>query len=198
LQSGDCPVKPGENDFRQRYAELSDEGLLSIDPAELVDAARQCYEGELRTRGLAPASYAAGEDDGELSEAIEDTLIPAATFLFPDEAEAARGLMCSAGILCYLENRHTLNAVWGWSYFLGGLRLMVPASDLEAAHELLHQMHSEQEAAPEIQTEAWSETTGGNPVTTRGYRRGGRRARAVLAVAILFTPAVEVLRLLYV
>jgi hypothetical protein len=191
-------VKPEENDFTQRYADLSDEGLLSIDPAELVDAARQCYERELRTRRLAPASYAAGEGDSELSEAIEDTLIPAATFLFPDEAEAARGLMCSAGILCYLENRHTLNAVWGWSYFLGGLRLMVPASDLEAAHELLHQMHSEQEAAPDIQTEIWSETTAANPSMIRAHRRGGKRARVVLAATILFTPAVEVLRLLYV
>ena len=40
------------SDFRQRYAHLSDEGLLSINREDLIDTARQCYDHELATRGL--------------------------------------------------------------------------------------------------------------------------------------------------
>jgi hypothetical protein len=40
-------MKVDEDDFRLRYAELSDEGLLSINREELVDLARQCYDEEL-------------------------------------------------------------------------------------------------------------------------------------------------------
>ena len=34
-------------EFRRRYAELSDEGLLSVDRDELVDVAMHCYDDEL-------------------------------------------------------------------------------------------------------------------------------------------------------
>ena len=40
------------DDFRKRYSELSDEGLLSINREELVEVARQCHDQELVRRGL--------------------------------------------------------------------------------------------------------------------------------------------------
>jgi hypothetical protein len=40
------------DDFRKRYGELSDEGLLSINRGELVELARLCYDQELARRGL--------------------------------------------------------------------------------------------------------------------------------------------------
>jgi hypothetical protein len=40
------------DDFRRRYAELSDEGLLLINRGDLVEVARQSYDKELETRGL--------------------------------------------------------------------------------------------------------------------------------------------------
>ena len=39
--------------LRQRYASLSDEALLEIDPADLVETARKCYDDELGRRELA-------------------------------------------------------------------------------------------------------------------------------------------------
>jgi hypothetical protein len=40
------------DDFRRRYAELSDEGLLLINREDLVEVARQSYDKELERRGL--------------------------------------------------------------------------------------------------------------------------------------------------
>jgi hypothetical protein len=45
-------VKVDHNDFRQRFAELSDAGLLSMNRDELVDVARQWYDFEVSRRGL--------------------------------------------------------------------------------------------------------------------------------------------------
>jgi hypothetical protein len=38
--------------LRQHYAQLTDEALLELHRADLVDAAQQCYDDELRNRGL--------------------------------------------------------------------------------------------------------------------------------------------------
>ena len=185
-------MKVDENDFRQRYAELSDEGLLSIDPEELVDSARPCYDEELARRGL-QAEHDVGEDPGDL----DDELVSAATFLFPDEAGIARALLRSAEILCYLANEHTLTAVWTWSYALGGLRLMVPASRLEHAQEILRQTRSEEELATKSGMDTHLGSTQENTFVSHGRGRSGGRARTVLAIALLCSPSVDILRLFY-
>src|SRR5579884_1809922 len=40
--------------LRRHYAAMSDEALLSIDPSELVESARTCYQAELARRRSAP------------------------------------------------------------------------------------------------------------------------------------------------
>jgi hypothetical protein len=174
-----------EEDFRKRYAELSDDGLLSIDREELVDAARRCYDEELARRGL---QY----NDGEEREGVEDEFVVAATFLFPDEAGVARSLLRSADILCYLENEHTLSAVWTWSCALGWLRLMVPASLREEVQEILSTRSSEEGFTPQATTEPEFRLTG-QPSTIHLGRSGGH-ARAALAIALVCSPAVDLLR----
>ncbi len=44
--------------LRRNYAELINEALLEIDPSELVEAARECYDSELAQRGLRPGKRA--------------------------------------------------------------------------------------------------------------------------------------------
>lgn len=117
-----------ENDFRRRYADLSDEGLLSINRDELIDIARVCYDQELASRGLQPEQEIGVEPAG-----IADEFVSAATFLFPDEAEVARGLLRSCEILCYLENEHTLAKVWPWSYIFGRTALDGPSLTLRTS-----------------------------------------------------------------
>ncbi|MEO5922971.1 MAG: hypothetical protein ABIR70_04005 [Bryobacteraceae bacterium] len=48
--------------LRRQYAELTDEALLEIDASDLVDAAQQCYQAELRQRGIRTGQVASSVD----------------------------------------------------------------------------------------------------------------------------------------
>jgi Putative prokaryotic signal transducing protein len=132
-------VEPEE--FRNRYAELSDEGLLSINRNDLTELAQQYYDAEVGQRGLHSVStdpVETANPDGEL--------VVVETFLSIAEANAARGSLRSAGIPAYLDNE--LTSRWTGA---GGLRLMVPASFLEQASELLQTRISDEELLAEAE-----------------------------------------------
>jgi len=122
-------IEPEE--FRRRYAELSDEALLSIDRKDLTEVAQGYFDAELAQRGLRAAeANPGGERNSEADP--EMSLVPAATFLSLADGELARDLLRTADIPAYLENE--LASHWTGA---GGLRLMVPASFLEDANEIL-------------------------------------------------------------
>jgi hypothetical protein len=75
----------------------------------------------------------------------EEALVPAAVFTFPDEARMARSMLDSAGIPAYLENEH-IGTIYGGAIQMldGGLRLLVPASRLVEAREVLDTPISEE------------------------------------------------------
>jgi len=133
---------------------------------------------------------------GILVTGTEDEFVSAATFLFPDEAEVARGLLRSGEILCYLENEHMLAKVWQWNVALGGLRLRVPASLLEQVHEILTEVISEEDLTAQAGMEAELEAREHSSFRIFVRGRSGRRARTMLAIAVLCAPALETLRLL--
>ena len=108
-----------------------------------------------------------------------------AAFLFPDEAAVAAGALRGSGILCYLANDRTLTAVWAWNYALGGIRLMVPLTELESAQAVLMSVGP---------TSAGS-TTGEAMFRDRRLLR--RLARVVLSVCILLSPTGVGLHLFY-
>jgi hypothetical protein len=103
--------------LRQHYASLSEEALEAIDRRDLVEAARACYDEEVRKR-----SDSGGEEDtvefelpdtddegsDEDPDWIEDGAIVysntvfAATAPAPDAAHA-RDILEAAGIPCHLE-----------------------------------------------------------------------------------------------
>jgi len=118
-------IEPDE--FRRRYAELSDDALLAIDRKDLTDVARGYYDAEVGLRGI-DSPVASGQPE----PSPDPELVPAATFLSAHEAELGRELLRGADIPAYLENE--LTATWTGA---GGLRLMVPASFLEQAKEIL-------------------------------------------------------------
>ena len=185
-------MKVDEDDIRRRYAELSDEGLLSINREDLVDLAQRCYDEELTRRGL---QYE--DETNEEPAGVGEPFVAAATFLFPDEAEVARGLLRSADILCYLENEHMLAKVWQWNVALGGLRLMVPASLLDQVHEILNELISEEDFIAQFGMEAELEVRE-NSFQIFSHGRSGRGARTMLAIAVLCAPALETFRIFYV
>lgn len=104
-------------DLSARYAALSDAELLAIDPNELTDLARLCYQSEVAQRRLPPAT---GSHDHEPDiythdEVPSDWLETAATACsfqtgsgrpFADDAERACTVLRDAGIPCHLVKGH--------------------------------------------------------------------------------------------
>jgi len=144
-------MKFSADDFKRLYAEMPDEELRSLSREELTEVARQCYDYELKRRGLQarpprrtiqPAGVAeqpeeiALESEEPLQEAIqeeveheeEEDLAPAAIFTSREEAKAAKGLLQSAAIPTFLEDD---------THAAGGFRLLVAASYVEQAREVL-------------------------------------------------------------
>jgi hypothetical protein len=130
-------------DFRQRYAELSDEALLELERDDLVDLARDCYDAELARRGLRRSSPPSTQvqDHGELAEV--------ARFSSSSEADLARALLESGAISCYLENEFAGKTL----RVTDGLRLFVPASLLENAREILEAPVSDEELIAQAEAE---------------------------------------------
>ena len=89
-----------------------------------------------------------------------------------------------------------LAKVWQFNVALGGLRLMVPVSLLEQVHEILNEVISEEDLTAQAGMKAEPEAREQSSVRffVRG-RRGGR-ARAMLAIAVLFAPALDTIRLM--
>lgn len=120
-------------EIRQRFEQLSDQGLLSIDRNDLTELAQQYYDAEISSRGLAATSAPAEEESSE-------ALVLLGTFTSLEEANLVRALLESAEIPVKLENEFA--SEWAGA---GGLRLMVPASSLEQAEQILQAEISEDE-----------------------------------------------------
>lgn len=59
------------------------------------------------------------------------------TYDNPAEADMAKHLLEDEGILVFLENRDIVQATWGISILVGGVRLQVPRDQAELASQLL-------------------------------------------------------------
>ena len=90
--------------LRRQYAELSDEGLLSIDRNDLTELAQHYYDAEVAARGL--------DSESPLeTEQPDEELVLVETFLSAEDANLGRALLRSAEIPAYLENELTS----GWT-----------------------------------------------------------------------------------
>ncbi len=110
--------------FSRHYATLSDEALLAIDPADLVEVARERWEQELRNRGLADLEDAGAEPEGGFDDAAEadsaeqaldddwkEHAICACSFVQASaqdsaaaSAAAADAALTDAGIPCFIDS----------------------------------------------------------------------------------------------
>ena len=71
-------------------------------------------------------------------------MITIARYSFPYEAHIAKAKLESEGIVAFVADEHTINANWIYSDALGGVRLQVPAQNVERAVEMLEFDCSEQ------------------------------------------------------
>ena len=110
--------------IRRHYAELSDEGLMEIERADLIEAAKNLYDNEMRERKLQrPAEELdlrfSGGVEGKAKLSIdssgeeEPAWLEEGAEIFSlntrvgsgvgEEAERARNVLEAAGIPCYLD-----------------------------------------------------------------------------------------------
>jgi hypothetical protein len=138
------------DDFRRHFELLSDEALLSTNRDELVEGGRQCYDEEVARRGLnsPPVEETAGDGMPESHQASPgEQLVLIATYLIPEEANLARGLLQSAEIPFRMENE--LAPLGGFQ-----LRLLVPEAFEAEALEVLESEISEEELAAQAEAAA--------------------------------------------
>jgi Putative prokaryotic signal transducing protein len=64
-------------------------------------------------------------------------MITLATFTTPEEAHLLRSRLESAGIPAFLHSEYAVQNLWIHSNLLGGVRVQIAESDLEAAREFL-------------------------------------------------------------
>jgi len=144
-------MKFSADDFKRLYAGMPDEELRSLAREELTEAAQQCYDDELARRGIHAKPprrtiqpvVAAGEPEEmapesqeppdetiqeDLEREEEEDLAPASIFTSRETAKAARTQLQRAAIPAFLED----DSGGG-----GGFRVLVAASNVEQAREIL-------------------------------------------------------------
>lgn len=134
------------DDFRKHFGLLSDEALLETNRDELVDAARQCYDEEVARRGLNAPEREEEEppQQQQTHEPEGGPMVLLATYIIPEEASFARGLLQSAGVPFMMENE--LAPLGGFQ-----IQLMVPAAYESDAREILESELTEEELAAQAE-----------------------------------------------
>ena len=115
-KTGGVLMQVSIEDLRRHYASLSDEALEEIDPDELTEVARQCYQREVDQRGLLePASEPVPDRDEVLHEDfdvepdwLEHAACPCSYTATPGsnhapDAARAHDVLVAAGVPCYLS-----------------------------------------------------------------------------------------------
>jgi predicted ester cyclase len=134
------------DDFKRAYQAMSDEALLAVNPDELIEAARLCYEEEVASRSLTPqpAPEPAGEFESRAEPVEADGELVCVAYLFPNETPIALGVLESAEIPC-IRPGSNMRRIAGFleSNYVGGQRILVPSAYAEQARELLAPMITE-------------------------------------------------------
>jgi Putative prokaryotic signal transducing protein len=131
-----------ENEHRRlaaRYAAMSDGELVkvAVDFPSLTEVAKSALNSELSNRGLTPPADIAANHLNEIAESEARKPIVLRRFRDLPEASVAKSLLDSAGIECLLADDNMIRLDWFYSNLLGGIKLLVPAIDAEAAANLL-------------------------------------------------------------
>ncbi len=163
---------------------MSDGELLALEPDDLMDVARECYDAEVKRRGLkrrspVPAErLEESEPESELDSGIEEP-VALQVFRYAGEGRLARDLLQAEGIPCYLENEHLLHDPLMVEN-LGGVRVMVPVRFEDRARDLLAEGLPE----PRLQ-EPWDGEVAHRFVETNGIRMHIAEAGAGPLVVLL-------------
>ena len=139
--------KPKPETAAERYGRMSNHKLLEVAQGYegLGEEERAGLRGEFAARGLEVPPIE--EDEPEESETAAEVAVTedAGEFVtiraFRDlpEAIVARNMLEQAEIPCSLADEHAVGINWIWSNAIGGVKLQVPATYVEAAEAVLAQ-----------------------------------------------------------
>lgn len=129
----------GRDQLEALFRELSDEELLQRCGTDLTELAREVALAEATQRGLAPAARAALDDTQGIEVAHgHGPLCLCARYLNPMDAQVLVARLQSEGLAAQVLDSDTVyanGALFG-SLALGGVRVMVPESQLEDAKRI--------------------------------------------------------------
>ncbi len=119
----------------QQYAQMSEIELLRLAAAydSLVGTAQDALRDEFARRGIEPPIVA------EEIEVTSQPLVTLRRYRDLSEALVARSMLESAGIFCFLRDENFVRIDWGYSNFVGGIRLEVRAESIAETEALLNQ-----------------------------------------------------------
>ena len=133
-------MKLTAEDYMRHYRDLSDGELLSIDPGELVDVARGCYDAELSRRRLAT-------DEPPPTDSLEPEFAASVPEIDPNEELVRVGVLTDmqgamyvqkilrdAAIPSVLTNDPPIER----SYAIGTIAVSVPESCADPARDLIN------------------------------------------------------------
>jgi hypothetical protein len=122
-----------------RYADMSHGELqrIAVGFPSLTEVAKVALDSEMSKRALPSPAQIAADYATEIaeSEARKPTLLR--RFRDLPEASIAKSVLDSAGIECFLADDNMVRLDWFYSNLVGGIKLLVPANDAQAAAKLL-------------------------------------------------------------
>ena len=128
-----------KKDLEKRFEQLSDAEIIQrIESGSLIEIALDVAVAELQRRGLPPVKLAepAPLEDKRLDSAEGRDLVEVARMLTPTEAHVLQARLVAEGIPAVVTDAHLAQANYLWALAVGGARVLVPESFLDAAHEI--------------------------------------------------------------
>jgi len=111
-------------------------------------------------------------------------------FLNVQEAQLAKSLLESAGIVCFLADENTVRMDWLWSNAIGGVKLLVRQEDAAAAADLLDQSQAETtDAEGEGEEQPRCPRCGSSDASFRPLKRRAAYASVAIGIPVPFKHA---------
>lgn len=128
-----------------RYAAMQNSELekVAVDFSSLTEIARTVLHSEMSKRGLTPPAEIAANHLREIAESEARKPVIIRRYRGLPEASVAKSVLDSAGIDCILADDNLVRLDWFYSNLVGGIKLLVPESEAEAAARLLEEVRLE-------------------------------------------------------
>ncbi|QDU57155.1 putative signal transducing protein [Aeoliella mucimassa] len=120
----------------------------------------------------ADSDYSESESDSQSGEFGEERLVKLTSYSTIAEAQLCQAVLQQEGIDCFLENEASVGVNWLWSNALGGVKLLVPHEQLEAATTLLESVQLTESAKQDLGDITFECEDCGAQITFPGERRG--------------------------